>query len=222
MYYNDKIMSIMKDISNLRRNYTLKELNEQDISPDPIKQFENWLSEAIEVDALEPNAMCLSTSTPDGKTSSRIVLLKRVDERGFVFFTNYESKKAEQIDRNPFCALNFNWLELERQVRIEGIIEMISPEESDSYFEVRPEKSKLGAWASPQSKIIPNRNYLDNLMQSFELEFAAKPINRPSNWGGYIVKPNLIEFWQGRSNRLHDRICYKLENETWKIVRLAP
>lgn len=210
------------DLFDLRRNFTLKTLDETDILPNPMDMFELWFEEAIAAEALEPNAMNLATATPDGKPSSRIVLLKQIKPEGFVFFTNYDSKKGQQIDKNRYCALDFVWHELERQVRIEGIAEKISTKDSDSYFEVRPAKSKLGAWASPQSKVIPNRNYLEGLMSIYESQFSTKEIKRPENWGGYIVKPNLIEFWQGRSNRLHDRIQYILENSKWKIERLAP
>ncbi|NDW08097.1 pyridoxamine 5'-phosphate oxidase [Dysgonomonas sp. 520] len=212
----------MEDLFDLRRNYSLKTLDIKDVTSDPVSQFEVWINEAISAQVAEPNAMTLSTSTPEGKVSSRVVLLKQVKEDGFVFFTNYDSKKATQIDSNPYCALNFLWLELERQVRIEGIVSKISPEESDLYFNVRPEKSKLGAWSSPQSKEIPNREYLDGLMSQTEKRFDNGIVTRPENWGGYIVKPLLIEFWQGRSNRLHDRICYTLENNRWHISRLAP
>lgn len=212
----------MIDLFNLRRDFTLKTLDEKDALPDPLNMFQLWLNEAIESKVMEPNAMCLATATLDGKPSSRIVLLKQVKAEGFVFFTNYESKKANQIAENKYCALNFVWHELERQVRIEGLVEKISGEESDLYFQVRPQKSKLGAWSSPQSRVIPNREYLDELMQTFELEFAAKEITRPRNWGGYIVRPYLVEFWQGRANRLHDRIQYTLDSNMWNIERLAP
>lgn len=212
----------MKDLFDLRRDFTLRSLDEKDVKTNPITMFEQWLNEAIEAEALEPNAMNLATATTDGKPSSRVVLLKQLKPEGFVFFTNYDSKKAKQIDHNKYCALNFVWHELERQVRIEGIISKISATESDSYFEMRPAKSKLGAWASPQSQIIPNREYLEELMVDFEIRFGEKGISRPNNWGGYIVKPLLIEFWQGRENRLHDRIQYKLIDGKWKIDRLAP
>lgn len=213
----------MTDLYNLRRDFTLKSLDENDLLSDPIVMFEQWLNEAIEVKTMEPNAMVLSTATTDGKPSSRVVLLKQVTPDGFVFFTNYESRKAQQIKHNEYCALNFVWHELERQVRIEGIIEKIPDSDSDAYFEVRPAKSKLGAWASPQSKPIPDRKYLENLIAGFEKKYEGKEIPRPMNWGGYIVKPYLIEFWQGRSNRLHDRIQYTpTDKNNWKTERLAP
>lgn len=210
------------DIFDLRRDFTLKSLDEGDTLDDPLLQFEVWFDEAIKSDVIEPNAMNLATVDEFGHPSSRVVLLKQVKSDGFVFFTNYESKKATQLAENPYCALNFAWHELERQVRIEGIVERISEEESDSYFESRPAKSKLGAWASPQSQEIPNRSYLEELNVSFDRQFRGQTITRPNNWGGYIVKPQLIEFWQGRSNRLHDRIQYMLDSSEWKRARLAP
>ncbi len=213
----------MTDLFNTRRDFCLKTLSESDVNPNPINLFEVWFKEAVAAEALEPNAMNLATSTPEGRPSSRIVLLKQIKEEGFVFFTNYNSRKGEQMALNKHCALNFVWHELERQVRVEGIVEKISSKDSDSYFEVRPEKSKLGAWASPQSKVIPNREFLEKLMLDFENLYKNKEIPRPENWGGYIVKPYLIEFWQGRKNRLHDRLQYTLrENKEWKIERLAP
>lgn len=210
------------DIFSLRRDFTLKSLDESDVLEDPLEQFKTWFDEAMKSKALEPNAMTLSTVDDHCKPSSRVVLLKQVKSDGFVFFTNYESKKASQLAENPHCALNFVWHELERQVRVEGRIEHITDEESDAYFESRPTKSKLGAWASPQSQEIPNRNYLEELTMNFEREFKDKEIPRPTNWGGYIVKPTLIEFWQGRSNRLHDRIQYTLDGDQWERVRLSP
>ncbi len=212
----------MTDLFNIRRDFTLKTLDESDVLSDPMNMFEQWLNEAIIAKALEPNAMNLATATPDGKPSSRMILLKQIKPQGFVFFTNYDSKKAYQITLNKYCALTFVWNELERQVRIEGIVEKTSDAESDSYFEVRPAKSKLGAWASPQSRAIPDRKYLEGLIKEYESKFKDKNIVRPQNWGGYIVKPYLIEFWQGRSNRLHDRIQYVLEDGAWEVERLAP
>ena len=212
----------MIDLFNLRRDFSLKTLDEKDIQANPIDFFKQWLEEAIAAEAMEPNAMNLATATPDGKPSSRIVLLKQVTNGGFVFFTNYDSRKGQQIAQNNHCALNFCWHELERQVRIEGIATKISSAQSDAYFEVRPAKSKLGAWASPQSRSIPNREYLERIVADFNHKFEGKVIPRPANWGGYIVQPHMIEFWQGRESRLHDRILYKLNNEKWIISRLAP
>lgn len=213
----------MTDLFNMRRDFALKSLNDDDITQNPIAFFEQWFREAVEAEAMEPNAMNLSTASQDGKPSARIVLLKQIKPEGFVFFTNYDSKKGLQIEKNKYCALTFVWHELERQVRVEGIVEKISAKESDSYFEMRPEKSKLGAWASPQSRVIPGRHYLEALMRDFEEKLSDNTIPRPENWGGYIVKPHLIEFWQGRKNRLHDRIQYTKETDNnWKIERLAP
>ena len=212
----------MTDLFDMRRDFSLKSLEEKDITGDPMIFFDQWLDEAIKEQALEPNAMVLSTSTADGKPSSRVVLLKQTKPEGFVFFTNYDSKKGRQLAADKYCALNFVWHELERQVRIEGIAEKLPEEESDRYFEVRPEGSKLGAWASPQSRVIPDRVYLENLVAMFDEKYKDKPIPRPLNWGGYIVKPTLIEFWQGRKNRLHDRIQYSLIEDKWLIERLAP
>lgn len=212
----------MTDIFSLRREFALKTLDEHEVMLSPIDFFRSWFDEAVSSEALEPNAMNLATVNAEGRPSSRIVLLKQIKEDGFVFFTNYDSRKAQDIACNKYCALNFVWHELERQVRIEGIVEKISEEESDSYFEMRPLKSKLGAWVSPQSKIIPDRAYLEGLIADFESKLGNTQISRPENWGGYIVKPNLIEFWQGRESRLHDRIQYTKTDDSWKIERLAP
>lgn len=212
----------MLNIYDLRKDFTLKELDEMKLPQSPIEAFEIWFQEAMQSQVNEPGAMNLATVNSEGSPSSRIVLLKEIKPDGFVFFTNYDSKKAKHLAQNPHCALNFVWHELERQVRIEGIAEKIAPEESDKYFEVRPEKSKLGAWTSPQSEVIPNREYLEVMYGQFEKIFENKPVVRPGNWGGYIVKPSLFEFWQGRSNRLHDRIQYRLENQIWIKERLAP
>ncbi|MDR2950338.1 MAG: pyridoxamine 5'-phosphate oxidase [Prevotella sp.] len=212
----------MADLFDIRRDFTLKVLDESDLLPNPMGLFKRWLNEAISVKTMEPNAMNLATVDKNGRPSSRIVLLKQIKPEGFVFFTNYESRKAKQIEGNKYCALNFVWHELERQVRVEGIVEKVPAKESDLYFEMRPAKSKLGAWASPQSKVIPNRNYLEQLMVDFSIQFNGVKIPRPENWGGYILKPHLIEFWQGRSNRLHDRIQYLLTKNGWQTERLAP
>lgn len=212
----------MIDISDLRRDFTLKTLNVEDVLQNPIDQFELWFKESIEAEVLEPNAMNLATVGRDLKPSSRVVLLKQVRKEGFVFFTNYDSRKAKQIEENPNCALCFIWNELERQVRIEGRVEKILPNESDSYFERRPVGSKLGAWSSPQSEIIPSRGFLEKVVTDFEQKFANIEIMRPDNWGGYLLKPMLIEFWQGRKSRLHDRIQYTYIEDKWQINRLAP
>lgn len=210
------------NIAHLRKEYTLSALDREHVSPDPIMQFEVWLQEAIKAEVPEPNAMTLATSTFEGKPSARMVLLKAVGEQGFSFFTSYESRKARQILQNPYGALVFYWAELERQVRIEGKIVRATEKESDDYFQTRPVGSKLGAWASPQSQVVPSRKYLEELMADFREEFAEKAIVRPPNWGGYTLEPTLVEFWQGRKNRLHDRIQYRLENGAWIIEWLAP
>jgi pyridoxamine 5'-phosphate oxidase len=213
---------MQKNIADIRRDYSLHSLNENDIASDPIKQFEKWWNDAINSEVLEANAMTLATSSKEGKPSARIVLLKGFDENGFVFFTNYESKKGKALTENPRAALTFFWKEIERQIRIEGVTEKISAAESDAYFFSRPEGSRIGAWASPQSEIIKNRGVLEENVLQFSNEFKNS-IPRPPHWGGYRVMPELIEFWQGRSNRLHDRIQYtKTGNGSWKVDRLAP
>lgn len=211
-----------QELNSLRKEYSLKSLSETEVKPSPFDQFEQWMREAVDAKLPEPNAMTLATSTFEGKPSARVVLLKHFSTEGFSFFTNYESRKAKQLLQNPYAALVFYWPELERQVRIEGKVQKASDSQSDQYFKTRPEGSKIGAWASPQSAVIPNRKYLERLMADFEEEFKGKPIKRPPNWGGYVLAPTLFEFWQGRPNRLHDRIQYTLVNNVWKIERLAP
>ncbi len=212
----------MLDIHDLRRDFTLKTLDEKQLPDNPLEAFEQWFKEAVEAQVYEPSAMNLATVDALGRPSLRVVLLKELKQGGFIFFSNYDSRKGKQLAGNPHCALNFVWHELERQVRIEGFAEKLSPEDSDNYFGVRPPKSKLGAWTSPQSEVIPGREYLEKLYADFEKQFAGKGVPRPENWGGYLVRPSLIEFWQGRSNRLHDRIQFRLENEMWTKERLAP
>ena len=209
-------------ISSIRKDYQLQSLSESDVKQDPIGQFGKWWDEAIASSIDEVNAMTLSTVTAEGKPSARIVLLKGFDERGFVFFTNYESNKGAQLTANPFASLVFFWKELERQVRIEGICEKVSEQESDDYFHSRPIGSQLGACASPQSRVIESRRVIENNLEKLQDQYRDMEIPRPAHWGGYRVVPEAIEFWQGRSSRLHDRIKYTNENQTWKIVRLAP
>jgi pyridoxamine 5'-phosphate oxidase len=213
----------MNDIADIRKEYMLETLNEADVAKDPLSQFKKWWDEACNSNINEVNAMTLATANASGKPSARIVLLKGFDERGFIFFTNYESHKAKDFDENPQAALIFFWKDLERQVRIEGIVSKINETESNAYFESRPAESKIGAWASPQSSVISSRRIIESNFLEVEKRFASKAIERPPHWGGYIVKPNLIEFWQGRQSRLHDRIQYTAAiDATWKIERLAP
>jgi len=210
-------------IANMRKVYQLQSLSEKDVEDDPIKQFQNWWQHAIETKIEEPNAMTLATCNASGKPSARIVLLKGIKENGFVFFTNYQSRKAKEIEENAFVALVFFWKELERQIRIEGKIEKINAKESDEYFSIRPRESQIGAWSSPQSSIIENAEVLQKNVTKFIKQFKSKEIPRPDFWGGYIVEPIAIEFWQGRPGRLHDRLKYSLsENNGWIKNRLAP
>jgi pyridoxamine 5'-phosphate oxidase len=216
-------VQITTDLSGIRKEYRLQSLLEKNIEADPVKQFESWWQQAIKSSIDEANAMTLATSTREGKPSARIVLLKEIKEDGFVFFTNYESKKGKQLDDNPFAALVFFWKELERQVRIEGKIEKLGEKESDVYFSKRPLESRIGAWSSPQSKVIKDREELEKSVALYAQKFQTQNIPRPVNWGGFILKPNLIEFWQGRPGRLHDRIQYlRNEKNSWIMERLAP
>ncbi len=211
-------------IADIRKDYKLRSLDESDVAGDPIDQFTRWWDEAIKSNIDEVNAMTLATATKTGMPSARIVLLKGYDANGFVFFTNYESQKGKELAENPQAALVFFWKELERQVRIDGIIEKVAAIESDAYFQSRPAGSRIGAWASPQSKQISGREVIENNYRVFEEKFPdPEAIPRPLHWGGYIVKPHTIEFWQGRSSRMHDRIQYKIEaGNQWAIQRLAP
>lgn len=209
-------------IADIRKDYSLKTLNEADVFADPMQQFEKWWQEAIESKIEEVNAMTLATSTAEGKPSARIVLLKGIERNGFVFFTNYHSNKGNQIEENPFVSLVFFWKELERQIRVEGSIRKVAAAESDAYFSSRPEGSRIGAWASPQSRVIASREVIEENVTELGKSFANKEIDRPPHWGGYIVIPNLFEFWQGRNSRLHDRIQYTYKDAAWKIERLAP
>lgn len=209
-------------ISSIRTDYKQRTLNLQDLSPNPFTQFGLWWEHAVNSEIDEINAMTLATASRDGVPSARIVLLKGYDEQGFVFFTNYESHKGQQLLDNPRAALVFFWKELERQVRISGRVEKVSEEESDAYFHSRPEGSRIGAWASPQSRVIAGREVIEGNVLKYASEFEGKEIPRPAHWGGFRVVPEQIEFWQGRSNRLHDRFQYTREHNTWKIERLAP
>lgn len=212
-------------LADLRQNYNRGGLIETEANINPFEQFKIWLNQAISPDLglIEPNAMTLATVNHEGKPSARMVLLKNFDERGFVFFSNYQSNKGIQLQEKPWAALVFWWDKLERQVRIEGKVEQVSSEESDLYFQSRPKGSQLGAWASPQSQVIPNREKLESTLTEFEQKFQDQVISRPADWGGFRVIPYEIEFWQGRTNRLHDRLRYRLlDDGSWLRERLAP
>ena len=207
----------------LNKQFGLYELREKDLSSDPLIQFDLWYEDAVKAELIHPNAFTLATSTNDGKPSSRVLLLKGFDERGFVFYTNSHSKKGGDLSVNPFAAISFWWGKLERQVRIEGAIEKVSSDEADEYFSSRPRGSQIGAWASEQSSVIDSRDTLDQQFQEYENKYKDMTVPRPPYWDGYRLIPNLIEFWQGRENRLHDRIQYILQADgTWNKERLAP
>ena len=210
-------------IADLRREYTAAGLTETDLAADPLVQFQAWLQDALDAGLTEPNAMVLATVSPAGRPSTRTVLLKSVDGRGFSFFTNYESRKARDLAAIPRAALTFPWIPLERQVNIEGAVTKLAREESAAYFDLRPRGSRLGAWASKQSEVVPGRAVLEARMAELEAKHPGENIPLPPNWGGYVLAPERIEFWQGRANRLHDRLCYtRLAAGGWKIERLSP
>ena len=210
-------------IADLRQNYTRAGLSEADVNSDPIEQFKTWFEQALDANLIEPNAMTIATATPEGKPTARIVLLKGVSDLGFVFYTNYESQKGQQLIANPYAALVFLWDKLERQVRIEGEVEKLSTEESAEYFHSRPKGSQLGAIASDQSRIIPNREILEQRLSELQEKYADETVPLPEHWGGFRVVPNRIEFWQGRPSRLHDRLVYDLQDDgSWEINRLSP
>ncbi len=209
-------------INTLRHDFSKQTLDKKDVNNNPFVQFEKWIKEAIEAQVNEPNAMTLCTATKEGKPSARIVLLRNFTEDGFIYYTNYTSRKGIEISDNPNCAILFFWPELERQIRIEGEVQKQTSEESDLYFNTRPRESKIGAWTSSQSKVISDREVLNKEFEINSNKYPTDMIPRPVFWGGYIVKPLTIEFWQGRPNRLHDRILYTKENNNWKIDRLAP
>lgn len=214
---------INQKIAALRQDYKRATLDEQDVAAAPVPQFERWWQDAVQSELEEPNAMTLATSTADGKPSARIVLLKSFDENGFIFFTNYDSRKGRELAENPRVTLLFFWKELERQVRIEGTVSKTDAAVNDEYFYSRPTGSQIGAIASPQSQVIAGRAMLERKVLELERVFAESGPQRPENWGGYLVKPKVMEFWQGRSSRLHDRLWYVLqEDNSWKIERLAP
>lgn len=212
----------MTKLADLRKSYMKGNLSEEDVQKNPIDQFNIWFDQARHAELPEPNAMTVASVDADGKPSARIVLIKEVNNQGFVFFTNYESRKGQALTHNPQAALLFFWPELERQIRIEGVVEKLSEEASDAYFHSRPLDSRIGAWASPQSQVIPGRSVLVAKAAEYALKFALNP-PRPPHWGGFRVKPQALEFWQGRPSRLHDRIRYTQQAYgIWKIERLAP
>lgn len=210
------------ELATLRKEYRLHRLTEADVDRDPLKQFARWFDDAVAADEEEPNAMILATSTPDGRPSARVVLLKSVDAGGFVFFSNRESRKGSELTANPFAALVFFWPTLERQVRVEGAVHEVSRDESRSYFESRPRESRIGAWASDQSRVIDSREALEESYARRALEFGDGAIPLPGHWGGFRLMPDRMEFWQGRPNRLHDRIEFVLEGTAWAVRRLSP
>jgi pyridoxamine 5'-phosphate oxidase len=211
------------NIADIRREYKLRTLSENDVHPDPFKQFDKWWQEAIHSNLEEVNAMTLATASADGMPDARIVLLKGFDDNGFTFFTNYSSVKGQQLLENPRACLVFFWAALERQVRVSGLVTLASSKVSDDYFNSRPEGSRIGAWASPQSQVIESREWLEAEEEKLSIELKEDTRHRPPYWGGYVAKPTRMEFWQGRPSRLHDRILYTLRDDSqWTIERLAP
>ncbi len=210
------------DLQRLRREYTHAGLRRSDANPDPIRQFRKWFDEAVAANLHEPNALTLATATPDGRPSARVVLLKGFDERGFVFYTNYEGRKARELQENPYCALVFYWGELERQVRVEGHASRVPEKESDAYYASRPRGSQLGAWVSEQGRPVEDREVLEERLRELEAAYEGREVPRPPFWGGYRVQPDAMEFWQGRENRLHDRLLYRRIGGGWTIGRLQP
>jgi len=214
--------AVTQAVAMLRREYEGKPFNENNVDPNPVSQFATWFEVAVKAIKFDPNAMILSTVDPNGQPSSRTVLLKGFDKEGFIFYTNYRSRKAKHIEQNPNVSLTFYWPDLVRQIHIEGVAKKISAEQSDQYFASRPDSSKLSAWASDQSHPISSRKELENRLKTIEKKFSGGTIPRPPHWGGFCVAPHRIEFWQGRLNRLHDRIAYQKENGKWKMERLSP
>lgn len=210
-------------MNDTKPQYNSDSIDEKTVDRDPLKLFQRWLDEAIAAGIYLPEAMTLATSTPEGKPSARLILLKEADERGFVFYTNYNSPKARDLDSNPQAAMVFYWPQLERQVRVEGAIERTSADESDAYFKTRPRESQIGALASPQSEVIPSREALQQRARELEKLYEGREVERPAHWGGYRLLPERIEFWKGRPSRLHDRILYERQSDgSWSIKRLAP
>ena len=211
------------NLAELRREYTKGGLRRADLDPNPLVQFQKWFEQALNAQLLEPSAMTLATADQDGRPSARIVLLKAADERGFVFFTNYESRKGRELAENPRASLVLYWAELEREICIAGDVTKVARAESEKYFALRPRGSQLGACVSNQSSVVPDRAFLEARLQELEKQFAGREVDTPAHWGGYLLTPQRIEFWQGRPNRLHDRFQYSKEsNGSWRIERLAP
>lgn len=216
-------MALTHKLADIRKNYSKQALSEESVSQDPIDQFNIWLEEALQAEVEEPTAMVLSTVNGEGKPSARVVLLKDVSAEGLSFYTNYDSRKGRELHENPFAAATFFWPALERQVRVEGKVVKVAPEVSDAYFHSRPKGSQIGAWASPQSEVIQSREVIEEKDKALTAQYATNElIPRPPHWGGYQLQPERIEFWQGRPNRLHDRIVFKQQGENWLIRRLAP
>ena len=214
-------MNLGKNLADLRKSYEREKLDEADVAQDPLEQFTRWMQQAIDAQIPEPNAMTLATVSKENRPSTRPVLIKGCDERGIVWYTNYESRKARQISMNPWASLQFHWVELERVVRIEGKVEKVSTEESEAYYRSRPLDSRIAAWASPQSEVIADRKALEKRVEELNRKYGENP-PLPPNWGGLRLVPERWEFWQGRKNRLHDRIVYRKEMEKWLRERLAP
>lgn len=210
------------DLAALRREYSGQPLEPEIMLSDPVGQFEKWFEEALKAEVLEVNAMTLATVSESGRPSQRVVLLKGIENGKFVFYTNYQSAKGRELLKNPFCSLNFFWAELERQVRVEGLAARVSEERAAEYFKIRPRGAQIGAWASPQSAVVESRELLEARYRDMEKRFEGKEVPKPHQWGGYEVEPYLFEFWQGRPNRLHDRILYLKRDKEWTINRLAP
>jgi pyridoxamine 5'-phosphate oxidase len=213
----------MKDIAHIRKDYTKTSLDVKSVSKDPIQQFDHWFKEAVTAEVPEPNAMTLATVNAEGRPSTRVVLLKGVENGKFVFFTNYQSNKGQELDQNPACSLTFWWPELERQICLEGIASRIDAKRSEEYFQSRPRGSQIGAWASPQSSMINDRSILEERVKQMEEKFKGmEKLPKPHQWGGFEIDPLMIEFWQGRPSRLHDRILFTKVDGVWRVDRLAP
>ena len=210
------------NLADLRKDYSLAGLSEKDLARDPFRQFEKWFAEAEAAKIAEPNAMTLATATRDGRPSARTVLLKGIDGRGFVFYSNYESRKGRELDAHPHASLVFPWIAMERQIVVEGSVTKVAREESEAYFHSRPHASQLGAWVSAQSSIIADRRVLEDSLKALEKKYAGQEVPLPPNWGGWRLAPETVEFWQGRRNRLHDRLRYRRQKDGWTIERLAP